>query len=188
MRRKYPKVKGHWNYCFIFPDGMFYIGRSGGKDGNKQCCQRWVPKHYKDKSVWNHIEKYGWENTQKVVLCDGLTEEQSKQLEDLLIQEARKGGWCINDYRSGEITKDNKTYQREWQRKKLQNDEYKLLHKNREIERRKTPEVKIYHRVSSFNKCHPDRMIETPLEAKQKYIETGYIPNYIKNKDLIMKG
>ena len=48
-----------------------------------------------------------------------------------------------------------------------------------------TPEWKIYGRVCSFNKRHPELAIETALEAKQKYLETGYIPDYVKNDDLI---
>lgn len=47
-----------------------------------------------------------------------------------------------------------------------------------------TPEGKIYSRVKAFNRYHPDKAIETPKEAKQKYLETGYIPSYIKNNDL----
>lgn len=49
---------------------------------------------------------------------------------------------------------------------------------------RSTPEGKIYNRVNSFNQRHPDKIIETPLEAKQKYLQRGYIPDYIKNDDL----
>ena len=51
-------------------------------------------------------------------------------------------------------------------------------------QRNSTPEGKIYYRVSSFNRDHPDRKIETALEAKQKYLETGYIPDYVKNDDI----
>lgn len=51
--------------------------------------------------------------------------------------------------------------------------------------RNQKPERKIYNRVTNWNRTHPDEICETPLEAKQKYIETGYIPNYIKNNDLL---
>lgn len=49
-------------------------------------------------------------------------------------------------------------------------------------QRASTPEGKIYQRVANFNRHHTP--IETPLEAKQKYLETGYVPRYIKNDDL----
>lgn len=48
------------------------------------------------------------------------------------------------------------------------------------------PENKIYSRVSSFNYRHPELAVETPLEAKRKYLEYGYIPTYIKkHNDLL---
>lgn len=114
---KYQKVKGHWNYCFIFSDGMFYIGESGCK----YCSDRWNPSNYSHTVVKPYIEKDGWENIKKIVLCDGLTKEQALQLEDLLIQEARKGGWCINKERSGgnrrvEWEIENKDKRKEYRR------------------------------------------------------------------------
>ena len=126
---KYQKVNGHWNYCFIMPDGMFYIGESG----KKYCSTRWSQTQYKNTVVQPYIEKYGWENIRKVVLKDGLTEEQALQLEDLLIQEARKGGWCINRLRSGGNRKEkweteNKDRRKEYRR--LYYQEYR--EKNRE--------------------------------------------------------
>lgn len=52
------------------------------------------------------------------------------------------------------------------------------------VKQRSTPEGKIYNRVCAFNHYHPDQIKETPLEAKQKYLQWGYIPDYIKSDDL----
>lgn len=43
------------------------------------------------------------------------------------------------------------------------------------------PENQVYIKVKNFNRLHPDKVVETPLEAKQKYIATGYVPTYVKN-------
>lgn len=191
---KYPKVKGHWNYCFIFSDGMFYIGESG----KKYCSHRWQPTQYKYTVVQPYIERDGWENIRKVVLCDGLTKEQALQLEDLLIQEARKGGWCINKLCSGNIYIENtKKYMKQYytnhkekmstqKKQKYQSNKEQIIEKQKEYckKRNSTPEGKIYYRVQTFNRDNPDKAIETGLEARQKYLETGYIPTYIKNNDL----
>ncbi len=59
-------------------------------------------------------------------------------------------------------------------------EELKLKRKSKNSK----PEWKIYNRVSSFNKRHPDLAVETPMEAKAKYLETGCIPDYIKRDDL----
>lgn len=178
FNRKYPKVNGWWCYCLITPDGMFYIGCSG----RKECWQRWNQNCYKNEcSFALYIDKYGWDNMRKVVLCDCLTEDQAKKLEDLLIQEARKGGWCINKQRSGNISKSNpKEYNAEWMREWRGKNKQHYLSVARKYQSK--IENRIYHRVYDYNLIHIP--IETPKEAKQKYLETGYIPIYIKNDDL----
>lgn len=47
-----------------------------------------------------------------------------------------------------------------------------------------TPEGKIYDRVKKFNYAHPDRITESPLEARNNYIKYHIIPQYIKHDDL----
>lgn len=163
--RKYPKLTGNWVYGHITPNGKIYIGCSG----DKYAVQRWNPNSYKGCSLYTYIEKYGWDNIKHIVFKDGLTKEQAKQLEDLLITQAKIDGWCINRNRSGNIATDLNEWQKNWER-----------------EYRKKIENIIYYRVDNYNKYNTP--IETAKEAKQKYLETGYIPNYIKNKDLIMKG
>lgn len=223
MKINYQSVTGWWVYCLITPDGMFYIGCSGMPPE-----ERWKKNLYKDKSVWKYIEQYGWENIRKVILCDDLTKLQALELEDLLIIEVRKGGWCINQRRSGLIKKKDKHnytiqhnrlyYQTHKEEVRRYNKQYKEEHKeelkekskehrenNRKLlcekqkeyykkhttERieyakkwRSTPEGKIYGRVYSYNRKHPDQIKETPMEAKQKYLQWGYIPDYIKSDDL----
>ena len=204
-KRKYPKVTGWWVYGHITPDGKIYIGYSG----RKHCSQRWHPTQYKRKSLEPYIEKFGWNNIKHIVFKDGLTIEQALQLEDLLITQATIDGWCINKRGSGgEWRKNPKKYYKQWwesnkEKQAEKNKKYRDSHKEELqekskqyyqehiIERRKfdkqrnsTPERKIYIRVKTYNYYHPDKMIEAPLEAKQKYLETGYIPNYIKNNDL----
>lgn len=219
MNRKYPEVTGWWCYCLIFPDGMFYIGCSG----KKYCYERWQPQHYKHTTVLQYIEKYGWDDIRKIVLKDGLTEEQAKILEDLLIQEARKGGWCINEQRSGLITLNRKEYNKQYakfhkneikeyhkqyykdnieyfqkhqkeyyknNKNKLQEQyiNYRKIHneERRELFKkwRSTPDGKIYTRVTNYNRNHPECKLITPMEAKEMYLLTGYIPDFIKNDDL----
>lgn len=181
--RKYPKVTGSWTYGHIIvPEKLIYIGSSD----EPECCHRWKPSAYKEIELYPYIEKYGWDNIKHIVFKDGLTPEQAKQLEGLLIAQAKIDGWCINKNSSGGETRNRKLYDKQYRK------QYYTEHKNEILECMKqyskqqysTPEGKIYRRVQSFNRYHPDRIIETPLEAKQKYLESGYIPNYIKNNDL----
>lgn len=74
---------------------------------------------------------------------------------------------------------------RQQDRDKYANDpEYAERRRQYEREKRATPEGKIYDRVRGFNQRHPDRIVETPLEAKKRYLEQHIIPDYIKNNDL----
>lgn len=157
MNRKYPKTTGHYNYAHILPNEMFYIGESG-----QQPCYRWRPSKYKDCSLGPYIEQYGWENIKHVVLIDGLTEDQSIKLEGLLIEEATRQGFCINDRGSGGKWRDNPTeYQREYDQRperKEYHREYQKLYrqhpevKERQREYRKTEKYKEYQRQYRLKK------------------------------------
>lgn len=134
----------------------------------------------------NPITEYGWENIEHKVLVDGLTKAQAEQWEDRIIQALSMNGMCINKNRSGGLYRDDKqSYMKQWEED--HKEERKTYNKQRyedyNKKRLSTPEGKIYNRVKSYNLYHTP--IETPMEAKQKYLEYGYIPTYIKNNDLI---
>lgn len=184
--RKYPKTTGYFVYAHITPNKEVYIGMS-----KRQPCRRWKPLLYKaPNSLAKYIEQYGWENIEHKVLIDGLSKKQAEQVEDWFIRKATADGFCINKNRSGGLWRDDKqSYKRQWeedhkehckQYRKEHNEERKAYDK----QRLSTIEGRIYCRVKSYNRYHPDKAIETPKEAKQKYLEFGYIPSYIKNDDL----
>lgn len=179
-KRKYPKVTGSWTYGHIIvPEKLIYIGSSD----QPECCYRWQPSRYRTTELYPYIEKHGWDNIKHIIFKDGLTPEQAEVLEDLLITQAKIDGWCINYKRSGDIKKDNpKKYQQYQYYKHL--DSRRVKHNEYYKNLNSTTEGRIYYRVKSFNRLHPDRKTETPMEAKNKYLEYGYIPSYIKNNDL----
>lgn len=177
----YQTTTDYWVYAHITPDGLFYIGTS-----QQQPCDRWRQSAYKETALYEYIQKYGWENIKHFIFKDGLTREQAMQLEDLLIQEATEKGYCINKQRSGLIeVSDRNAYNRQLYAENEQFRERRKVYKKAYMKQRNsTPEGKIYYRVASYNKYHPDLKVETPLEAKKKYLENGYLPDYIKNDDL----
>lgn len=231
--RKYPNVTGWWVYVIKTPDNMYYPGYSGGEDGNKQISDRWQPKYYKSTALKPYLNE--WENLEKIIVTDGLTKDQAKDLEDQLICMYKQLNCCLNKQRSGhrsrkEIlneynnsekgfqcrlryrqsekgketiykcthTEEFKQHQKEYNRQYREthkeernkyDKQYREDHKEEIKEKKKVayskPENKIYARVNSFNKIHPELKIETGSEAKNKYLEYGYIPSYIKNNDLI---
>lgn len=84
-----------------------------------------------------------------------------------------------------EFIKQDRERNRQYMRERRKNDT-EFAERYREYNRKKlaTPEGRIYDRVKAFNRYHPDRAIETPKEARDKYLENGYIPQYIKHDDL----
>lgn len=207
MEIQYQKTKGYWVYTHTTPDGMQYVGMS-----KRQPYQRWKSSSYKTTSLSKYIEQYVWENIEHKVLIDNLTKSQAEKIEDWFITKITADGYCINKKRSGGYARDNqKEYNKfllkKWYKTKRdeireQNNAYNEEHREERLEyqktyreahreqkkdyykqRRSTPEGKIYYRVAAYNQTHTP--IETPLEAKKKYLDWGYIPSYIKNDDLI---
>lgn len=190
--RKYQETSGYFVYAHTTPNGMYYIGMS-----KLQPCERWCKSAYKTpNSLAPYIEQYGWANIHHKVLIDGLTKEQAEALEDRLIVTLSMNDLCINKQRSGgqyregrqaymkQYNEDHKEEIKQYNKQWLEEhkEERKAYHKKYDKQRNSTPERIIYYRVRNYNKYHTP--IETPMEAKQKYLQWGYIPTYIKNDDL----
>lgn len=108
-KRKYPKVVGYWVYSIYVPSvNKYYIGIS-----KQQCCQRWKKKDYKGIIIEPYLDE--WDNMVKTVVKDNLTKEQALKKEDELIQSLRLKDLCLNERRSGLITKNDRNgYNKEY--------------------------------------------------------------------------
>lgn len=177
--RKYPKVTGWWIYVHRTPNGLYYVGRS-----QKQISKRWkIGNGYNGTTLEPYIEQYGWDNIEHLVIKDGLTKEEALQWEGRLIKMYTSIGCCINHFNSGgEWSKDHIKYKSKWQTNYRKTDKGKEVDKSSKKKCRLKTENKIYDRVRNYNRNHTPK--ETPLEAKQKYLQWGYIPDYIKSDDL----
>lgn len=187
MIRKYPKTEGYWLYIIRIPNDMYYVGISR----RRYASQRFHPSQYKDTVLQLFIKQFGWQNLEKKIIKDNLTKEQALYWEGVFINMYRKLGIGINKLNSGgEWSKDPLEYYKSYRKIKKEycseyNKKYRETHKNELKKRWFKSENKIYNRVNSYNHNHPDKITETPLEAKQKYLTSGYIPTYIKSDDLI---
>ena len=162
MKRKYPEKDGWFVYIHKTPDNYYYVGIC-----QREAWKRWNPSLYKNSPLfYNKILEVGWKNIEHLFLINGLTYEQAEKIEDNLIKIFKSFGVSLNKKNSGGWRKDKKKVSE-------YNSKFNKLRYSR------TEDI-IYMRVKDFNRYHPDRKIETPLEAKQKYLQWGYIPNYIK--------
>ena len=203
-----PETHHWWVYVHTTPDGMHYVGVST----RKYTSQRWHPAHYKRTSLQTYIERFGWAAIEHTVVAYVNDEKLALLYEDALMNEFAMQGTLINKQGSGGHKRDNdevwKGYQRDYQRDYRQSDHGKAVQRKASAKyyqsehgkavrakydqsergravrakRRAKPEGKIYKRVYAYNQTHTP--IETPLEAKRKYLENGYIPQYIKHDDL----
>lgn len=173
---------------FIVPAGLHYYGITDDLE------KRTKIGSYKRTSLQQYIDEYGWESINTTIVADSLTRKEAEQLEDRLIKEGWKRGDCINKQGSGGYERDDskeycKQYYKEHKKDRIDyQKQYNQTHKEAVEEynkkRETKPERKVYNRVKTFNRRHPDKVIETPLEAKQKYLQWGYIPSYISIKCL----
>lgn len=139
---KYQKVTGWWPYVIKTPNNMYYVGFGGGVNGTEQIHQRWHPKLYEQTALYQYIKEFGWENLEKVVLIDGLTEEEARKWEDKLICMYITMGCCINKNRSGNITKDKKKYCKEY----YQNHKTKLKEMRKKYYQTHKEEIREYNK------------------------------------------
>lgn len=154
-------------YVHRTPNDLYYVGMTNN------AYNRFMGS-YKGTAFQPYIDEFGWDKIETKIIKDGLDYDKAVEFEDLLITTYQSFGKCINIRHSGNVSKDIKQYQKEYYEKR----------NKRNQEKYKTTEWKIYNRVNAFNRKHNDKMVETALEAKRKYLESGYIPNYVKNNDL----
>ena len=117
-------------YQHVTPDGMYYFGQTQNVE------RRWSNNGagYKRTALYPYIEKYGWDNIKHIVLFRDQTKEDALFIEDFLITTAQEDGVCINQRRSGNVSKEE-GYQREYQREYREQNREKIrdyYEKNRE--------------------------------------------------------
>ena len=177
-----PETHKWWIYIHTTPDGMHYVGVST----RKYTSQRWQPSHYKETALQAYIERFGWAAIEHTVVAYVDNEKLALLYEDALMSEFAKQGTLINKHGSGGHARDNDDVWRAAQRKAdaryKQSERGRAAQRKADAKRRATPERRVYKRVRDYNRTHTP--IETPLEAKRKYLENGCIPQYIKHDDL----
>ena len=89
-------------YQHVTPDNMYYFGQTQNVE------RRWESNgiHYKETSLYPYIEQYGWDNIQHIVLFENQSKEDALWIEDFLITTAQEDGVCINQRRSGLVSKE----------------------------------------------------------------------------------
>lgn len=176
---------------------LYYVGRTTQKPS-----QRFQRACYKGISIYEYTdERYPCllnDPNIETIVMPVRTKDQAKIIEDRLLLYFQTVGKSLNKFRSGlnakeryrkEHREEHIQQSKDWRsRNKEHIQEYRQKYREQHPEEikerlkawRNRPEYVIYQKVDTFNRNHPDKKIETALEARRKFIESGYIPNYIK--------
>ena len=174
-------------YQHVTPDGMYYFGQSQNVE------RRWRNNgaEYKETALQPYIEKYGWDNIKHIVLFRDQTRKNALWIEDFLIETAQEDGVCINQQRSGNISKDedyhlnyrqenrehyrlhreeNREHYREMRREHYQKNKDKIREYNRQYREEHKEQMKEYRRKNrdKINEQRRQRYQRKKLEKQLK--------------------
>ena len=124
-------------YQHVTPDGMYYFGQTQNVE------KRWSNNgyHYKRTSLQPYIEKYGWNNIQHIVLFRDQTKEDALWIEDFLIETAQEDGVCINQRRSGYVSKEE-GYQQQKSKQHYEQNREKRLEQSKQYREQNKDKIK----------------------------------------------
>lgn len=156
-------------YQHITPDGMYYFGATQNVE------RRWSNNgaEYKGTGLYPYIEKYGWDNIQHIVLFRDQTKENALWIEDFLITTAQEDGVCINQRRSGLVSKEedynknrcNQYYKQNREKELKQKQDY--YQKNREKRLEYQRDYREENR-EKYNEYHREYQREYQREYRQR--------------------
>ena len=147
-------------YQHVTPDNMYYFGQTQNVE------RRWRNNgvEYKRTALQPYIEKFGWDNIQHIVLFRDQTRENALWIEDFLITTAQEDGVCINQRRSGLVSKEEGYNQEYYEQNKQQRREYQ-----REYQRKNKDKVLEYKR--EYKRKNKDKVLEYKREYQRQYYQ-----------------
>ena len=163
-------------YVHITPDGMHYYGVTNNPK------RRWEGngRLYKTTALQPYIEKFGWENIQHIILFENQSKEDALKIEDSLIISGWEKGNCINQQRSGNISKEE-GYFREYRREYREENREKYNEYQREYHREYQREYREQNK-DEFRKYQREYRRKN-REKYNEYYRQRYQENLSKNRE-----
>ena len=163
-------------YVHITPDGMHYYGVTNNPK------HRWQGngRLYKTTALQPYIEKFGWENIQHIILFENQSKEDALSIEDSLIILGWEKGNCINQQRSGNISKEE-GYYREYQREYREENREKYNEYQREYHRKNKDKINEYQR--EHQREYQREYQRKNREKINEYYRQRYQENLSKNRE-----
>ena len=150
-------------YQHVTPDGMYYFGQTNN------IKRRWSRNgaEYKTTSLYPYIEKYGWDNIQHIILFENQSKEDALKIEDSLIISGWEKGNCINQQRSGNVSKEGGYFQQYYEQNKEQISEQKKQYYEQNKDKIKQYYEQNKDKIREYQEQNKDKI----NEQKRKYYE-----------------
>ena len=163
-------------YVHITPDGMHYYGVTNNPK------HRWQGngRLYKTTSLYPYIEKFGWDNIKHIILFENQSKEDALSIEDSLIISGWEKGNCINQQRSGNISKEER-YFREYRREYREENREKYNEYQREYHRKNKDKINEYQR--EHQREYQREYQRKNREKINEYYRQRYQENLSKNRE-----
>ena len=156
-------------YQHVTPDKMYYFGQTQNVE------RRWSRNgaEYKGTTLQPYIEKFGWENIQHIVLFRDQTRENALWIEDFLITTAQEDGVCINQQRSGLISKEE-GYQSEYQQHYYEQNKQQIKEQQKQYYETNKDKKREY------NRQYYEKNREKRLEYNRQYYQRKKLEKQLK--------
>ena len=155
-------------YQHVTPDGMYYFGQTN------DIKRRWSSNgiRYKGTSLYPYIEKFGWDNIKHIVLFENQSKEDALKIEDSLIISGWEKGNCINQQRSGNVSKEGGYFQqyREQNKEQIreQQKQYYETNKDKKRQYREQNKDKKREYQKQYYEEHRDEILEQKRQYRQR--------------------
>ena len=154
-------------YQHVTPDEMYYFGQTQNVE------KRWSNNgiYYRGTALQPYIERFGWDNIQHIILFRDQTRENALWIEDFLITTAREDGVCINQRRSGNISKEEGYSQEYYEQNKDKKKEYYEQNKEQIREYQQQYRERNKQQIQEQNKQYYEENKEQIKEQHKQYYE-----------------
>ena len=173
-------------YQHVTPDEMYYFGQTQNVE------KRWSNNgiYYRGTALQPYIERFGWDNIQHIILFRDQTRENALWIEDFLITTAREDGVCINQRRSGNISKEEGYSQEYYEQNKDKKKEYYEQNKDKKKEYYEQNKEQIREYQQQYRERNKQQIQEQNkqyYEENKEQIKEQHKQYYEQNKQQIQE-
>ena len=151
-------------YQHITPDDMHYFGATNN------IKRRWSSNgaEYKTTSLYPYIEKYGWDNIQHIILFENQSKEDALSIEDSLIISGWEKGNCINQQRSGNVSKEEGYFQQYYEdnKQKMREQHKQYYEENKDKKKQYYEQNK--HKFKEYYEQNKERILEQRKQYREQ--------------------